>query len=336
MDIKELVRKNIRSLKPYSSARDEFSGEAGIFLDANENPYGEINRYPDPHQRRLKKAVSEIKRVKEDRIFIGNGSDEAIDLLFRVFVEPGADKVIVCPPTYGMYEVAADINNVEVVKVPLTDDFQLDIDTISVIGAKMIFLCSPNNPTGNILDNINTVLNRFGGIVVIDEAYIDFCPDKSSLSLIDKHPNLVVLQTFSKAWALAGARVGMAFAREEIIEFMDKSKPPYNVSAPNQQAVLRAVTQKEEFENRRKTILRQRNYLSEELKKIDFVKKVYPSDANFLLVELADADTIYRHLVSQRIIIRNRNSQIRNCVRITVGTPEENQTLLNKLKNVSL
>ncbi len=336
MDIKELVRKNIRSLKPYSSARDEFSGEAGIFLDANENPYGEINRYPDPHQRRLKKAVSEIKRVKEDRIFIGNGSDEAIDLLFRVFVEPGADKVIVCPPTYGMYEVAADINNVEVVKVPLTDDFQLDIDTISVIGAKMIFLCSPNNPTGNILDNINTVLNRFGGIVVIDEAYIDFCPDKSSLSLIDKHPNLVVLQTFSKAWALAGARVGMAFAREEIIEFMDKSKPPYNVSAPNQQAALRAVAQKEEFENRRKIILRQRNYLSEELNKIDFVKKVYPSDANFLLVELADADTIYRHLVSQRIIIRNRNSQIRNCVRITVGTPEENQTLLNKLKNVSL
>ncbi len=336
MDIKELVRKNIRSLKPYSSARDEFSGEAGIFLDANENPYGEINRYPDPHQRRLKKAVSEIKRVKEDRIFIGNGSDEAIDLLFRVFAEPGADKVIVCPPAYGMYEVAADINNVEVVKVPLTDDFQLDIDTISVIGAKMIFLCSPNNPTGNILDNINTVLNRFDGIVVIDEAYIDFCPDKSSLSLIDKHPNLVVLQTFSKAWALAGARVGMAFAREEIIGFMDKSKPPYNVSAPNQQAVLRAVTQKEEFENRRKTILRQRNYLSEELKKIDFVKKVYPSDANFLLVELADADTIYRHLVSQRIIIRNRNSQIRNCVRITVGTPEENQTLLNKLKNVSL
>ena len=336
MNIKSLVRKNILSLQPYLSARDEFSGKSGIFLDANENPYGSVNRYPDPHQKDLKKAVAEIKNMPEDQIFIGNGSDEVIDLLFRIFMNPETDKVVICPPTYGMYEVAAQINDVETVKIALTDDFQLNTSRILATDAKMIFLCSPNNPTGNSLSDIETILDKFNGLVVVDEAYIDFCPEKSLLILIQAHPNLVVMQTLSKAWALAGARVGMAFAQKEIIDLLDKTKPPYNVSTLNRQAALNAIKGKDEFEKRREIIFQQRDYLTEELQKINFVRKVYPSDANFLLVELSDADEVYNRLVSQEIITRNRNSQIKNCVRITLGTPDENQALLRALKDMVL
>ena len=338
-DLASLVRKNILSLKPYSSARDEFSGSEGIFLDANENPFGTYNRYPDPRQKALKKALSELKNVPQDQIFIGNGSDEVIDLIFRVFGNPGTDSVIICPPTYGMYEVSANINDIRVIAVPLRDDFQLDIDAIlkrihNDDSVKLIFVCSPNNPTGNTLRDIDTILDNFNGIVVIDEAYIDFCPESSHLGNIQRYPNLIVMQTFSKAWALAGARVGIAYAQPEIIALMNKTKPPYNVSKLNQEAALKALSKKKTTKNRIATILEQKKMLIQELPKIAFVKKVYPSDANFLLVEMENANVVYNRLVEKKVITRNRSSQVKNCIRITVGSPEENWILLDELKKM--
>ncbi|HBK40500.1 MAG TPA: histidinol-phosphate transaminase [Porphyromonadaceae bacterium] len=339
VDIEKMVRPNILALKPYSSARDEFSGNEGIFLDANENPYGTLNRYPDPHQKALKMKLSEVKNVPFNQIFIGNGSDEVIDLIYRIFCEPGKDSAIVCPPTYGMYEVSANINHIQLHEIPLTSDFQLDIEKIlqtaeTDSSVKLIFVCSPNNPTGNRLDNLEKLLENFNGIVVADEAYVDFCPEYSLKSKINKYPHLIVMQTFSKAWALAGVRVGMAFADEKIISLLDKTKPPYNVSIINQQVALEALSCVDEFEKRRDTILQQRAYLAEELSKLEIVKKIYPSDANFLLVEVSDANWIYNELVQKKVIVRNRTKQVTNCVRITIGTPGENEELLNKLRTL--
>lgn len=333
-DLETLVRPNILALHPYSSARDEFTGDEGIFLDANENPFGERNRYPDPHQRLLKKALSERKQIPVESIFIGNGSDEVIDLIYRIFCEPQRDRVIICPPTYGMYEVSANINNVEVIRVPLNDQFQLDIDKILSFDAQCIFVCSPNNPTGNSLQNVERLLREFRGIVVVDEAYIDFSAGDSFLKKIKEYPNLVVMQTFSKAWGLAGARVGVAYASSPIIAFMDKTKPPYNVSALNQEEALKALSHPAEFERELSIILEQRSLLERELKDLPIVHHLYPSDANFLLVEVTDANKIYQYLVDKKVIVRNRNSVVRNCLRITVGTPEENRKLLDELKKV--
>ena len=345
-DIKNIVRKNILSLQPYSSARDEFSGKKGIFLDANENPFGQLNRYPDPGQKKLKQKISEVKSVERENIFVGNGSDEIIDLCFKIFCNPGKDNVIICPPTYGMYEITAAINDAEIRKAPLNSDFRLDRNKIfeNYIPAekktpeegatKMLIICSPNNPTGNYIDNIELILQKFNGIVIVDEAYIDFSNKPSLIDKINTYPNLVVMQTLSKAWGLAAARVGMAFTNNEIISLLNKVKPPYNVSELNQKAAINALENYDEFEKRKKTILQQRAFLENELRHIPVVKKVYPSDANFLLVEVDDAESVYKELVKQKIITRNRDSHVKNCIRITVGTPEENEKLVNELKNL--
>jgi len=340
-ELNTFVRQNILSLKPYSSARDEFNGNEGVFLDANENPFGDLNRYPDPYQGELKRKLSLLKDSPVENIFIGNGSDEIIDVLFRIFCVPGKDKMIICPPTYGMYEVSANINDVGVIKIPLTKAFQLDLDAIMKSYAKLIFICSPNNPTGNILKEIDIVLNNFNGIVIVDEAYIDFNASAGSsinsashIRFLKKYPNLVVMQTFSKAWGLAAARVGVAYASEEIIAFMNKVKPPYNVSSLNQQAALDALNDFQAFEQNMTEILVQKKYLLEELKSIPSVKFIYPSDANFLLVEVDDADKIYEELVKVQVITRNRNSVINNCIRITVGADHENKKLLQELRKL--
>ncbi|MDO9255852.1 MAG: histidinol-phosphate transaminase [Bacteroidales bacterium] len=337
-DITKLVRKNILSLKPYSSARDEFSGSDGVFLDANENPFGELNRYPDPHQKELKTKLSEIKSVPVSTIFVGNGSDEVIDLTFRIFCNPGKDKALTFTPTYGMYEVSAEINDVELIKVPLTAEFQIDFDALenylSDENLKLIFICSPNNPTANSLDNIEKVLQKFNGIVIVDEAYIDFSKASSFLTKIEQYPNLIVMQTFSKAWGLAAARVGMAYSNDLIISFYNKVKPPYNVSGPNQKAALKALEDKTGFKNRKSIILEQRTWLHNQLSGLAVVIKIYPSDANFLLVEMTDANRIYNELVNQKVITRNRHSVVENCIRITVGSPEENKILVNALKKI--
>ncbi|MDR2816503.1 MAG: histidinol-phosphate transaminase [Proteiniphilum sp.] len=333
LDPESLARPNIRALLPYSSARDEFTGDEGVFLDANENPFGQRNRYPDPHQRLLKKALSERKRIPVENIFIGNGSDEVIDLIYRIFCEPQRDRVIICPPTYGMYEVSANINNVEVVQVPLTERFDLDIDKILSYPAQCIFVCSPNNPTGNRLHNAERLLAEFRGIVTVDEAYIDFSAGNSFLEKLTDYPNLIVMQTFSKAWGLAGARVGVAYANAAIIALMDKTKPPYNVSAPNQAEALKALSDPLEFERQVSVILDQRALLEKELKDLPAVRRVHPSDANFLLVEVTEANAMYQYLVDKKVIVRNRSAVVRNCLRITVGTPEENRMLLDELRN---
>jgi len=337
-EINKLVRKNILSLKPYSSARDEFSGAEGVFLDANENPFGELNRYPDPHQKDLKKKLSEIKSVPVSSVFVGNGSDEVIDLTFRIFCNPGIDKALIFTPTYGMYEVSAEINDVELIKVPLTDSFQIDFDAfrkyLNDEYLKLIFICSPNNPTANSLDNIEKVLREFSGIVIVDEAYIDFSKAGSLLAKIDQYPNLIVMQTFSKAWGLAAARVGMAYSNDLIISLFNKVKPPYNVSALNQKAALEALKNVAEFEKRKSIIMDQRTWLHNQLVDLLVVVRLYPSDANFLLVEMTDANRIYNELVNQKVITRNRHSVVKNCIRITVGSPEENQILVGALNKI--
>ncbi len=333
-NLKELVRTNIWELQPYSSARDEFTGNEGIFLDANENPYGENNRYPDPHQRLLKESLSEIKNVPAENIFIGNGSDEVIDLIFRIFCEPSKDSVIICPPTYGMYEVSANINNAKTIKIPLDNNFQLNTEEIFKQKAKAIFICSPNNPTGNSINDIKLVLNNFKGLVIVDEAYIDFSNISSYIYELDKFPNLIVMQTFSKAWGLASARVGVAYASKEIISLMSKTKPPYNVSTLNQVKAIETLKNKKLFDDQLQTILEQREYLKREITKLNIVKRIYPSDANFILIEVDDANYVYNKLINAKIITRNRTSQINNCIRITIGTPEENQSLINEIKNI--
>ena len=330
-NLESLVRPNIWSLKPYSSARDEFSGKDGIFLDANENPFGKKNRYPDPHQYALKQALSESRNIPANQIFIGNGSDEVIDLVYRIFCNPGKDCVILCPPTYGMYEVSAHINDVKIIEVPLTSDFQLQTEKILSHRAKCIFVCSPNNPSGNSLRDVEKLLKQFEGIVIVDEAYIDFSSKPSYSKMLHLYPNLIVMQTFSKAWALAGARVGIAFAGKEIIALMDKTKPPYNVSAFNQQEALKALSKPKKFANRVKIILEQRELLKKEFQKIDIIQHIYPSDANFLLVEVDNANALYKYLVEKKVIVRNRDSVVKNCLRITVGSPSENRQLLTAI-----
>jgi len=337
-NLESIVRKNILALKHYSSARDEFSGKDGVFLDANENPFGELNRYPDPYQRELKEKLSKIKSVPAENIFIGNGSDEVIDITFRTFCEPGKDKALTFSPTYGMYDVSAGINDVELIKVPLNESFQIDINGIekylSDKNLKLIFLCSPNNPTANIINNIDVILSKFNGIVVVDEAYIDFSNSASWKEKISLYPNLIVSQTFSKAWGLAAARVGIAFADAKIIALFNKVKPPYNVSELNQQAALKALGNASEFEKRKQVILKEKELLINKLSSLPKVKKTYPSDANFLLIEVEDADKTYNDLVSKKIITRNRNSVVKNCIRITVGSPEENQKLIEAFKQL--
>jgi histidinol-phosphate aminotransferase len=340
-----LLRENIKNLTPYSSARDEYQGEASVFLDANENAFGspleqQYNRYPDPLQFEVKKRLSGIKGVPPRNIFLGNGSDEAIDILFRSFCNPGVDNVILVPPTYGMYQVSANINDIAVKNVPLTDEFQLNLDGIAEAidnHTKLIFICSPNNPTGNSINrsDVETLLANFSGIVVVDEAYINFSRQKTFIQELTEYANLVVLQTLSKAWGLAGLRVGMAFASEEIIEVMNKVKPPYNVNEASQQLVLQALANIDQVNNWIKETLLQRDKLVLGLKDFDFVVDIYPSDANFILVKTTDANGIYDYLVQQGIIVRNRSKVelCESCLRITVGTPDENNILLQNLQN---
>lgn len=336
--IKHLVRPNITALSPYSSARDEFTGGEGVFLDANESPFGTLNRYPDPYQKVLKEQLSKIKQVGANQLFIGNGSDEVIDLLLRICCRPGIDKALTFVPTYGMYEVSAAINDVPLVKVPLNTAFQIDLELLKPYlnddTLKVIFLCSPNNPTGNCMDShtIEQILQRFNGIVMVDEAYIDFAKANSLLPLIDEYHNLVVSQTFSKAWGLAGARIGTAYACTEIISLFNKIKPPYNVSSLNQQAALQALDTYAAFKDRVALILAEKERVALALKELTQVQTVYPSDANFLLIEVEDANRLYAYLISKQLIVRNRTAQITNCLRITIGTPEENDKLLNAIK----
>ncbi|WP_432672513.1 histidinol-phosphate transaminase [Flavobacterium sp. SM2513] len=331
-NINNLIRKNIRSLTPYSSARDEYTSNQGIFLDANENPFGNLNRYPDPYQWRLKQILSSQKKVTVKNILIGNGSDEIIDLVQRVFCEPNEDKIIICPPTYGMYEVYANINNVEIISIPLTVDFQLDTKAILAQNAKILYLCSPNNPTGNALENLEYIIENFNGIVFLDEAYIDFSESPSLVSKINQDPNLIVSQTFSKARGLAAVRVGIAYANEAIITVMNKVKPPYNVSLLNQEAAVLALADEANFKSNVALIKVEREKLKNALLELDFVVKIYPSEANFLLVEMQNATEIYSILIEQQIITRNRSSVVENTIRITIGTPRENQQLMYALQ----
>jgi histidinol-phosphate aminotransferase len=344
-NINNILRENIKRLVPYSSARDEYQGEASVFLDANENAYGspldkQFNRYPDPMQYAIKMRLSEIKGVPARNIFIGNGSDEAIDILFRSFCNPGVDNVILVPPTYGMYEVSANINDIEARKVLLTEEYQLNLEGIAEAideHTKLIFICSPNNPTGNSInrEDVETLLTNFNGIVVVDEAYINFSRQKTFIQELTEYANLVVMQTLSKAWGLAGLRVGMAFASEEIIEVMNKVKPPYNVNESSQQLALEALGNVQQVNTWIKETLLQRDRLVLALKEFDFVIDIYPSDANFILVKTTDANGIYKFLVDKGIIVRNR-SKVELCegsLRITVGTPEENTILLQTLQN---
>lgn len=341
-DINKLVRENVRELIPYSCARDEFQGKAGIFLDANENPYGTLNRYPDPYQKDLKATISRIKDIPPENIFLGNGSDEIIDLCYRIFCRPGVDKALTLSPSYGMYEVSAAINDVSLIKVPLDENFQIDIPILSPWlteeDIKLIFICSPNNPTGNSMraSDIRFILSNFMGIVVIDEAYNDFSDTPSLKTLIHKHPNLIVMQTFSKAFGLAAARVGVAAADPSVIHYLNKMKPPYNISTINQKAVSCKLEKTEVFRRQVIRIKAERDRLAAGLRELNIIREVFPSDANFLLVRTGNADSIYEKLVENGIIVRNRNRIVPGCIRITVGTIKENNKLLETLRRIEL
>lgn len=339
--LKELTRPNVWRLKPYSSARDEYKGvTASVFLDANESPYNNpINRYPDPLQGEVKALLAQVKQVPAENIFLGNGSDEAIDLLFRAFCEPRIDNVVAIDPTYGMYQVCAEVNDVEYRKVLLDENYQFTADSLLAVAdehTKVIFLCSPNNPTGNDLcrDEIVKLLNTFDGLVVVDEAYIDFSDSPSFRFDLAKYPNIVVLQTFSKAWGSAAIRLGMAFASEEIIGLFNKIKYPYNVNILTQQQAISVLQRKEEVASWVAILKEERARMTDELLQLPLTEKVFPSQANFILVRVADATAIYNYLVAQGIIVRNRHSVslCGNCLRITIGTPEENNTLIDAMK----
>lgn len=342
MNLENLLRENIRSLQPYSSARDEFKGEASVYLDANENPYNApFNRYPDPLQWKVKEQISKIKNVPVENIFLGNGSDEPIDLLYRAFCEPRLDNVVAIEPTYGMYKVCANINDVEYRKVLLDENFDFQADKLFSAtdkNTKLIWLCSPNNPTGNSLnrEEIVKILNSFEGIVVLDEAYIDFAGEGSFSEKLAQFPNLVILQTFSKAWGSAAIRLGMAFASTEIIHVLNKIKYPYNVNILTQEQALKAIQNVEKVTEWVKILLNERSVLIQELKQLAIVQHIYPTDSNFVLVKVNDASAIYNHLVDKGIIVRNRSSVslCLGCLRITVGTPEENKILINVLKKI--
>jgi histidinol-phosphate aminotransferase len=346
-DLNRLLRENIKKLKPYSSARSEFSGVANVFLDANENAFGSpltkwYNRYPDPLQWEVKKKIGAIKNIAPENILLGNGSDECIDLLIRAFCEPQRDNIIICPPTYGMYEVYAHINDVNVKEVPLLQNFQLNLEALEQAideNTKLIFFCSPNNPTGNSMEreDIEMVINNFDGIVVIDEAYINFSRNRSFLSELKDYPNLVVMQTFSKAWGLAALRLGMNFASIEIIDILNKIKPPYNISQATQELALQALDHLEDVNTMIKEIVKEREELVKSLLQVPLVHKVYPSDANFVLAKVTEATAIYNYLKEKGIIVRNRSNVIlcEDCLRVTVGTSRENEQLLEALKNYS-
>ena len=345
-DLNSIIRENIKRLTPYSSARKEFTGTAQIFLDANENSFGSplkqnYNRYPDPLQSKIKEKIAAINNVEPTEIFVGNGSDEAIDLLLRIFCEPRRDNILICPPTYGMYQVSAEVNDVSLKKVNLTEDFQLDLPAIDKAvdaNTKLLFVCSPNNPTGNSLarEEILHLVRNFGGIVVVDEAYIHFSREKSLLNEMTDFPNLVVLQTFSKAWGLAGLRVGLAFANAEIIALFNKVKPPYNISDIAQETILEALKNTNTVNETIEKIIAEREKLAANLREFRFVEKIYPTDANFILVKTVDAEMIYNFLLNEKIVVRNRNNVelCEGCLRITVGTPEENDGLVQSLKKV--
>lgn len=343
-NLHNLVRENIKKMTPYAAARHEFSGEASVYLDANENAFGsplaeKFNRYPDPLQIRIKQKLSRIKGVLPQNIFLGNGSDEAIDLLFRIFCEPGRDNVLLFPPTYGMYQVCAEMNNVQTKKINLTSDFQLDLDSIAAAidpFTRLIFICSPNNPTGNSMQftDVEILLNNFNGVIVVDEAYINYARQKSFISGLTEYQNLVVLQTLSKAWGLAGLRLGMAFASHPIIDLMNKVKYPYNINSATQKLVLDALDNIEWVNQHIRLTVLERENLKKELFTLPDTEKVYPSEANFLLVKIKDARKKYEVLCEKGIIVRDRSRVVlcENCLRITVGTPEENAALMNGLK----
>ncbi|MEP6926491.1 MAG: histidinol-phosphate transaminase [Ginsengibacter sp.] len=352
-----LVRKNIKMLKPYSSARSEYTGDASVFLDANENSYGSpvflsspsgdgagvmLNRYPDPLQCELKDALSKIKGVPLQNIFIGNGSDEVIDLAFRIFCEPAKDNVIICPPTYGMYKVCGNINDVEVREVNLKKDFQLDVEAILQAvdsNTKLLFVCSPNNPTGNNMNRIDMelLLNNFPGIIIIDEAYINYSQQKSFLQELIEYENLLVMQTLSKAWGLAALRVGLAFASEKIIDLFNKVKPPYNINKASQDLGVRALSHIEEVNKNIQNTVEERIKLQQQFSRFNFIQSIYPSDANFILIRTDDADGLYKYLSAQKIIVRNRSKEplCENCLRITIGTSEENEILIEALNGLN-
>lgn len=340
IDVNTLVRDNVKALKPYTSARDDFNGEALVWLDANENPNDTyFNRYPDPKQEELKQVLSVQKNVSPKQIFIGNGSDEIIDLLFRAFCEPKQDKAYVFNPTYGMYKVSAQINQVELVNLKLGDAFQWPSfksiqDQIKTKG--LMFICSPNNPTGNScsLSDIKNMADQFNGLLVVDEAYIDFSDSPSAITLIESTPNLVVVQTFSKALGLAGLRLGMTFANPIIINVLNKIKPPYNVNTYSQSIGKETILNQDRIKEDIRRIQKEKARLVIELEQLDGIEKVYPSDANFLLVECRNAESVYHFLKTHGIIVRNRASEINKCIRISVGTPKQNDQLLNVLKKM--
>lgn len=340
-NIDQFIRQNIKDLVPYSSARSEFKGTNGIFLDANENPYGAHNRYPDPFQLTLKEALAKEKGVRPEQLFLNNGSDGIVDMTYRVFCEPHQDKALCFPPTFGMYMVAAALNNVALITIPLDHEFQIkreELDQhLNDENLKVIFLCSPNNPTGNLMrqEDIDYVLDNFKGIVVLDEAYIDFSARETYLRKIDDYPRLIVLQTMSKSWGLAGARLGIAVMSEELVHYYNKVKTPYNVPSLTQKAALDALTNRAVFEENMATILAEKATLLKAFKTFPVIKKIYPSDTNFLLVEVNDALAVYNELIKHDLVVRNQDKVIKNCLRITVGTPEENKKLITVLKTIT-
>lgn len=345
MTLDNLIRKNVKNMSAYSSARDEFNAdeENFLFLDANENPFNtDYNRYPDPYQHELKSAISEIKQIPKKNILLGNGSDEVLDLIFRAFCEPKEDEIITMPPTYGMYEVLANLNDIKTILVPLKKGFQIDVD--SVISSitektKLIFICSPNNPSGNLLqiNDIKNILEKSSGLVVIDEAYIDFAANSSFISELNDYPNLIITQTFSKALAHAGIRVGMCFASERIISVLNKIKPPYNINQLSQKKAFEVVKNYETYLFQVEIIKSEREILKEEFKNISWIEHIYPSESNFLLCKVDNANFRYNQLLKQKIVVRNRTNQhlCENCLRFTIGTPEQNQILLNTLKQIN-
>jgi histidinol-phosphate aminotransferase len=346
MEISKLLRPHLLNLTPYSSARDEYKGIADVYLDANENSFGSTSedryrRYPDPYQAALKHRIGEIKGITPSRIFLGNGSDEPIDLLIRAFCNPGKDKILITPPTYGMYEVSASINDAGIVKVPLTKSYTLDIKNILEAiepGLKLIFLCSPNNPTGNCMntEHMLEIVKKFQGLVVIDEAYIDFSKQKSFIAQLKNFQNLIILQTFSKAWGLASLRLGMAFADEEILAVLNMIKPPYNINGATQELALKALDNYDRMKHMLAEEQEQKAYLESLLGKLPLVRVIYPSDANFFLVKMDNAHAVYQGLIDRKVIVRDRSKVelCEDCLRITVGTRHENDTLISELKNM--
>ncbi len=342
-EIEKLLRNNLKNRLPYASARDEFTLPAEIFLDANENPFETgMNRYPDPHQIKLKEKIAQLRDVQKENVFAGNGSDEVLDLLFRAFCEPRVDNVIITPPTYGMYETLAEINDVQCRKASLNEDFSLNVDTVLQQvddNTKLIFLCSPNNPTGNTLDKdeIERLFNEIAALIVIDEAYIDFSSKESWLKKLDQYPRLAVVQTLSKAWGLAGLRLGLGFASKEIILILDGIKPPYNVNTYSQQKAMESFENATETARKIAVIHSEKEKMRKALKQLPGVSRIFPSDTNFLLVEINNATKIYQELINKGIVLRNRSGMMycKECLRITIGTPEENVRLLDELKKLN-